>query len=509
MRAMRRAEILATLALAADAGMGHPADLALRTAALASELGLRLGLDAAARGDAYHLALLRFSGCTADTHLAADAFGDEVAMRGSFALADFGKPLDVMRLVAANLGPGEPWYRRARMVAHAFSMMSSLFDAARAHCEVAQRLAVRFGFGAPMAAMLAQVFERWDGRGTPHKLRGDAISPTVLLVCLCHDAALFHAVGGRQAALDVLDKRADGAYPRALVAGFAREADALWPLLEAPSAWERALDAEPGARGELDERAADEALAALADFADLKSRFTPGHSLRVAELAEGAARALGLDAAVARRAAWVHDLGKAAVTASIWDKPGALTDGEWEKVRLHAYVTGRCLDRVAALRDVADVAQSHHERVDGSGYHRQLRDEALAPLARILAAADAYAAMTEERAHRPALSPDGAAAELRREVERGRLARDAVEAVLAVAGHAAQRAPQNRFDLSARELEVLQHLARGLTNKEIATALAISPKTAGHHVQHIFEKLGVSTRAAATLAAVENRLLRR
>jgi hypothetical protein len=336
---MRRAEILGTLALAADAGMGHPADLALRTAALTADFGLRLGLDAVTRADAYHLALLRFSGCTADTHLAADAFGDEVTMRGAFAVADFGKPLDVMRIVAGKLGEGEPWYRRARMIAHAFATMSSLFDAARAHCEVAQRLATRLGLGAPMVTLLAQVFERWDGRGIPNKLRGDAIAPSVLLVNLCHDVALFHTLGGRPAALEVIRKRADGAYPRALVASFEREAEALWAPLEAPSAWERALDAEPGPRAELGGGAVDEGLAALGDFADLKSRFTPGHSPRVAMLAEAAARALGLgdDAAVvARRAGWLHDLGKAAVTASIWDKPGPLSDGEWEKVRLHA-----------------------------------------------------------------------------------------------------------------------------------------------------------------------------
>jgi HD-GYP domain-containing protein (c-di-GMP phosphodiesterase class II) len=511
-RPMRRAEVLGTLALAADAGMGHPADLALRTAALASEAGLAFGLDAAARGDAYNLALLRFSGCTADTHLAADAFGDEVEARGWFATADFGKPIDVMRVVAGRLGEGEPWYRRARMIAHAFSRMSSLFDAARAHCEVAQRLSARLGFGAPMATLLGQVFERWDGRGIPYKLRGDTIAPAVLLVGLCHDVALFHKVGGREGALEVVRKRADGAYPASLVARFESEAAGLWEPLETPSAWDRALHAEPGPRHEYDERGIDEALAALADFADLKSRFTPGHSQRVAELAAAAARVLRCsdeEVAIVRRAAFVHDLGKAAVTASIWDKPGPLTDDEWEKVRLHAYVTGRCLGRVVALRAVADVAQSHHERLDGSGYHRQLRGDNLAPLMRLLGAADAYAAMTEDRAHRAALSPGEAAAQLRRDAARGFHARDAVEAVLAAAGHAVAHAPNDRFALSARESEVLQLLARGLTNKEIAQRLEISAKTAGHHVQHIYDKMGVSTRAAATMFAVENGLLRR
>jgi DNA-binding NarL/FixJ family response regulator len=83
-----------------------------------------------------------------------------------------------------------------------------------------------------------------------------------------------------------------------------------------------------------------------------------------------------------------------------------------------------------------------------------------------------------------------------------------VEAVLAAAGHerVGTRAPAPA-GLSDRELEVLRLVARGLTNKEVAARLDISVKTAGHHVQHIFGKIGVTTRAAAGLFAMQNDLL--
>jgi len=176
-------------------------------------------------------------------------------------------------------------------------------------------------------------------------------------------------------------------------------------------------------------------------------------------------------------------------------------------VRLHPSLTERMLHQSAALAPLAAIAVAHRERLDGSGYPRGLSGSAISRPARILAAADAYQAMREPRPYRPPRSPEEAAAELRADVKAGRLDADAVEAVLGAAGH---RVPGRRggpAGLTAREVEVLRLLARGLSNKEIAARLVISPKTVGNHVEHIYAKIDASTRATASLFAMQHGLL--
>ena len=208
-----------------------------------------------------------------------------------------------------------------------------------------------------------------------------------------------------------------------------------------------------------------------------------------------------------RRAGLVHDLGRLGVSNAIWDKPGPLTALERERVRLHPYLTERMLSAASRLAPLGALAAQHHERLDGSGYPRELRANMLSPSARILAAADVYHAMLEPRPHREARSAGHAAGELRAEAQAGRLDGEAVDAVLRAAGHATARRPQRPAGLTAREAEILTLLARGLLNKEIARRLGIAPKTVGNHVEHIYAKLGVSSRAAAGLVATEHGLL--
>jgi putative nucleotidyltransferase with HDIG domain len=246
---------------------------------------------------------------------------------------------------------------------------------------------------------------------------------------------------------------------------------------------------------------------------DLKLPFTRGHSSGVAALAEAAARGLGLaeaDAVAVRRAGLLHDLGRVAVPNGVWEKPGPLTHGEWEQVRLHPYHSERILACSPVLAPLAPLAGMHHERQDGSGYHRQAAG-AMVPLgARLLAAADAYHAMTEVRPHRPALDPAAAAERVRAEAAAGRLDPDAAGAVLLAAGHA-RSAPRRAWPagLSDREVEVLRLIARGASYRAVARDLSISPKTAEHHIGHIYDKIGVSSRAAAAMFAMEHDLLAR
>ncbi|MEZ4668377.1 MAG: LuxR C-terminal-related transcriptional regulator [Anaerolineae bacterium] len=306
-------------------------------------------------------------------------------------------------------------------------------------------------------------------------------------------------------------QRADRLYDPVLCELFCQQAQALCRDLNAASTWDTVLHCEPGQPVWLEGDALSTALLALADFTDVKSPYTLGHSRAVAELAEAAARQCHLPEAeviAIHHAACLHDIGRVGVSSGIWNKGGSLTESEWERVRIHPYYTERILSRSQPLAEWAATASLHHERLDGSGYHRGLTAPMLSPAARLLAAVNSYCALIESRPHRPARSPEEAADEVLRQARAGRLDVDAVDAVLAAAGHAVQRPrrPSNT-DLSEREIEVLRLLVRGLSNRQMADQLVISPKTVGHHIQHIYNKIGVSTRAGATLHAVQNNLL--
>jgi HD-GYP domain-containing protein (c-di-GMP phosphodiesterase class II) len=281
--------------------------------------------------------------------------------------------------------------------------------------------------------------------------------------------------------------------------------------MSAGDVWAGVVDAEPEPHHEILEPDLDAVARAFADMADLKMSFTRGHSSAVAELAVAASLALTLkdaEVTILRRAALFHDLGRIGIPNGVWEKPGPLTLAEWEQVRLHPYHTERILNRAPALAPLAPTAGMHHERLDGSGYYRQIRAASLPMSARILAAADAYQAMTQARPHRQALAPEAAARELTGEAERGRLDGDATQAILQAAGHPAERSRRAwPAGLSDREVEVLRLIAAGSSYRDVARELVISPRTAAHHVQHIYDKIGISSRAAAAMFAMEHDLL--
>ena len=228
------------------------------------------------------------------------------------------------------------------------------------------------------------------------------------------------------AAVAVARERSGTQFDPGLVDVFCAEAPALFDDIDSATTWHAVIEAEPALEIVLSDAELESALEAIADFTDLKSPWTIGHSRGVADLAYAAATLYGLsagDATLVRRAGLVHDLGRLGVSNAIWDKPGALTPTERERVRLHPYLTERMLASSGALAPLGAIAVQHHERLDGSGYPRGLSGDALTPSGRLLAAADAYRAMTEPRPHRAALTPAEAAAELRSGVRRGALRR--------------------------------------------------------------------------------------
>ena len=258
---------------------------------------------------------------------------------------------------------------------------------------------------------------------------------------------------------------------------------------------------------EMDDAELRAALETFADYADVKSTWFLGHSRAVASLAGAAARVVRLPAGVVElveRAGLVCRLGTIGVSAGTWNRSGALSRIEWERVRTAPYLTERVLKRPPRLAEIGAVAGMLHERIDGSGYPRGLAGAAIPMTARILAAAEMYQAMREDRPHRSARSQDEAQSILLDEVAKGRMDGIAVDAVLVSAGHRPRRRRTLPGGLSAREAEVLALMVRGLPNKQIAAALDISPRTVGSHIEHIYTKIDCSTRGSAAMYAMRH-----
>jgi HD-GYP domain-containing protein (c-di-GMP phosphodiesterase class II) len=507
---VRAAEVMAALSLATDLAIGVPLEHGLHSTLLAMRLGERLGVDADTASQTYYACLLFYVGCTADAEAAAETFGDDDALATYAMPARFGSPPEmvagIMRALAKSGSP--PPMRAVQMVRGMPRAAREFKGHVTAFCEVAQMLTDRLGLPASMQGLFAYLVERWDGRGLPGRARHEEIPLPVRIASVARDAAFQRMLGGAEFAAGVIRGRAGGAFDPAVAIPLADAAAELLALDDDASAWEETLACEPGPQLALEAEAIDRALGAMGDFADLASPYLVGHSAGVAELATAAARRCRLEAAdlvQIRRGALVHDLGRVAVPVRIWQKAAPLTPDDWERVRLHAYHSERVLARSPFLAALAAVASFHHERLDGSGYHRGAAVAEITPPARLLAAADAYHAMTEPRPHRAALAPRQAAETLGREAGAGRLDRDAVTAVLEVAG---QRVPriERPAGLTQREAEVIALLARGLQTKQVARRLGISVKTADHHVQNAYAKIGVSTRAAAALFAMQHGL---
>lgn len=499
---VRAAEVVGALSLATDLGMGFPLEHSLYSTVVAMRLAERLGVDADTAAQTYYGGLLTYIGCTADAEVAAELF-DEGALLRHFVPVAYAAPAQTMAGVVRALGgsSGPAPVRAVRGLVRLPGAARGHRDHRAAMCEVGEMLARRLGLPESVSALFAYLTERWDSKG-------EEIPLAMRVVQVASDAAVQRHIGGTEYAARVIRDRAGHAFDPAVATLLAGDAERLLAFDEDASAWDAALALEPRPHLRLPPDQVDRALSAIGEFTDLLSPSLVGHCGGVADLAAAAAAHCQLgdsDVTLVRRAGLVHDVGRVAISAHIWQKPAALSPDEWERVRLHAYYTERVLRRSPFLAGLAPIAVSHHERTDGSGYHRGLTGAALPLPARILAAADAYQAMTQPRPHRAALTPRQAADALGEMARAGRLPTDAVSAVLEAAGQPAPR-PARPAGLTEREVEVVAMLARGLQTKQLAHALGISVKTADRHVQNAYAKMGISTRAAAAVFAMQNGL---
>jgi HD-GYP domain-containing protein (c-di-GMP phosphodiesterase class II) len=491
---LRLAEPLCALSVTLDLAMAQPPERSIRSCLVATRLARRLGLPHSDQRTVYYVTLLRHLGSTATTHEEAYLMGPRAAELRTLAERTDSRSRRQSLSYLRHVGKGGG-IRRLQYVAR--TLAAGEEDVLRAGCEVGSMLAERLGLGHATAEALYQNLERWDGKGMPRGLAGKEIHIATRIAEVATQAVV---AGGK-----TLLKRRGGWLDPFVVAVYD---DSLVADLHEIDVWQGALDAEPHPWRPAPDL--DELARTFAYFVDLESPYLFGHSTGVAALADEAARLLhleGTERTTLRRAALLHDLGRVAVPTAVWERPGALRRAEWEQVRLHPSQSERILSRSPVLEPIAVLAALHHERLDGSGYPRQAKGDELSTAARILAAADYYQALTQDRPYRSAHPPADAAELILGQVAAGRLDGRCVNAVLAAAG---QQVPGRRTSrpagLTERELDVLRLLARGSPNADIARELVVSRRTAKHHVEHIYGKIGVSTRAAAALFAMQHGL---
>ncbi|WP_321880399.1 HD domain-containing phosphohydrolase [Burkholderia cepacia] len=475
---LRIVDAVRALAFIGDLSMGQPTDHSPRTGWLAAQLAHAARFDASVCDTAREVALLRWSGCTANAAGFAQVFGDDVAIRAAM--------LESRPAMAEAIG----------------SAGVALIPLAQIHCEVSGEVARILGLSSATETALRHIFETWDGNGLPARLEREQVPPAVSIVALAGDLDVLSRTYGIEQALDLIGQRAGSRYPAVLVETAARDAPRWLAALEhmAPADLDAAL-ATPDMQGATSAEL-------IADVIDLKLPWMTGFSRSVAATAAACYGRLSPDEAARERvyrAGLIHGIGRAAVPNDVWNLPTRLPASAWEKVRLVPYWTERAGRQTGALGEAAVLASYAYERQDGSGYFRGARDVALTLEARVLAASLAWVALRSARPWRAPLSDAAAAVQLQEEAACGRLCGEVVAALVTggtpvprrIATGASAVGPR----LSAREIDVLRAISRGASNKQVAQALAMSPSTVRTHVEKAFRKLECSTRAAATLKA--------
>lgn len=507
---VRLAEIIGALSLGVDLGFGQPMEHVLRQCRIALRLADHLHLDEEQRSEVYYTALLTNVGCHTDAHEQAKWFGDDIGLKSdkyTYGLRGVRPAVSAFR----RIGSGQPLLMRFRVgLSFALAGHREVEEMIGRHSAMARMLAFEVGLPPAVQDAVGASYEQWDGRGWPGELRGDSIPLAARISQLAEFVEVAHRSGGAAAAAALARKLAGTQFDPALAKELARTSDEVLSGMEGADTWQAVIADDPVLDRPLTDEEFDTALGAVADFVDLKSPYTLGHARATAKVAEAAGRQVGLGddpRTTLRRAGLAHVLGRLGVSNAIWDKRGPLGAAERERVHLQPYLTERMLRQSPGLATVGVIAGQLRERLDGSGYPHAVTGEAIGLEARILGAADAYQAMLEPRPHRPALTSEQAAAELRAEAHKGRLDGDAVQAVLLVGGHPGSGRRTRPAGLTAREVEVLRLLTRGLSSRQIADELVIAPKTARNHIEHIYAKTGATNRVTASMFALRHGLV--
>ncbi|HET7715869.1 MAG TPA: HD domain-containing phosphohydrolase [Bauldia sp.] len=472
---------------------------------IATRIGARLGLDRDTLTELYWSVLLRFLGCTATAgQLAPAGFGIEQVVNHAFTAGDPYDPVDMCRQLDLGLPRDVDPKERGERIESIAHLRDGAYFFVEQHCEQAKALARRLPVPKGVPEIVSLRHSRWDGQAPMHP-SSDRLPLNARIMEFATAMELQRRAAGLAGMVEVARLRSGGQFdpkvvaalldaPEKIVEGFGQDDFALFRA------------AEPGEPIHIPADGLRKVAEAYADFIDVKSTYFYGHSRRVAGLAFRAALARGDSESggdAVFNAALLHDLGKAALPNGILEKSTPLTRYEEIQLRSYSFHTEQILAMTPAFDPIRDMACSVEERSDGSGFHRHIRLGEGAPA--LIAVSNLYDELIRELPSREALAPGAAAETVLAEVHAGRIPREAARLVLDCAGHDRETSRAALPDgLTPREAEVLRHLARGKTTKEIAQALSVAPKTVDNQTQSIYRKIGTRSRAAAAIYAMEN-----
>jgi len=412
------AGLFAGLSQALDLAEYRPRGHAQRTAVIGLRLAEALGLnDAATRASLYFALLLKDAGCTSNAARMFEILSSEEIS------GDSSKPIDwrsvtweSVAAAATDAGAGEAWWRRmlgglgGGLPGGKAKPKNRQRELRRIRSERGAAIAVELGLPVDTVAAIRHIEEEWTGGGAPDGLAGPAIPLLARIVNVAQTLEILTHQKGARGAADAVGARAGHALDpdiATLGARLIQGYDLLDEMAEAPKFLLRHAPADP-VDCPLDHRV-NEICRAFAGVVDAKSPFTSRHSLGVADAAVAIGRGLGLAAEelqALERGGWLHDIGKLAVPSEIIEKPGRLTNTEWKVVQEHPRIGEEILARIPGFGKIAELAGTHHERLDGSGYYRGLDAAAQSLRIRIMAVADAFDALAADRPYRAGLPLD-------------------------------------------------------------------------------------------------------
>jgi HD-GYP domain-containing protein (c-di-GMP phosphodiesterase class II) len=419
----RLSEILSALSYALDLTEGQPQGHAVRTCLIGMRLADVVGFPAADRGALFYALLLKDLGCSSNAARLCSLFGaDDRTLKREHKLTDWSATLPSLGYAMRHAAPeGSSWTRAKRVAALATSERGSGRQMVQTRCDRGAEIAAMLGFTETTRDAIRTLDEHWDGRGLPAGLAGDGIPLGGRLVGLAQTTEVFASAYGVEAAMAVVLERRGTWFDPALVDALRtlqRDSE-FWSAVRGPSPSTHLAAVEPPEEIRLvDEAGLDRIAEAFARVIDAKSPYTFRHSEGVAKLAVSIGRAIDLEPEelrALRRAGLLHDIGKLGVSNLILDKPERLTEPEMAQVRMHPAFTQQILAKVAAFQAIVEPASSHHERLDGRGYHLGLPGERLTAMARALAVADVFEALTADRPYRAGLPADEALRIIRRQ----------------------------------------------------------------------------------------------
>lgn len=500
------AEGLGVLAMAADAATGRPQGSGLTAAVVAAEFSRRLGDDVQTQKDAYHIALVRFIGCTITSHETGMlSIGDDQGFAVATMLGDWADRDDLKKhlnhFVALDAADDE---RDAAFETICDILPDAAPDFTAAHCRQSYLLAKRLPISQAVLDSLPFYYGRWDGKVLPYG--GESLPYLQRLHRVTELAELVRRLENATRAKEVIAAKLGHEIDPNLGAKFLNHADDIFRVAGKTPEFENFIAAEPGERVLMTPKCRETLAEICADMTDHKAICFRSHSRRVAGLAAQAGQIAKLssgDVENLRLTGLVHDIGKCAINNRIWYKETDLAVSEKLEMERHTYQTQFYLSHGGPFSQWATVAASVQERADGSGYHRGVPLSDLG--SNILAVANEYDELTHGMPNRPAASADQAASILNLAAREKKFQPTAVSAVLQAAGHKVSEAQASLpFGLTRREAQVLSRLAKSETTAEIAQALGISPKTADHHIQNIYNKTDIRARPALALFALEH-----